>query len=240
MKKTKLIEILSPQTNISRRKLLDLLKTGAILINGIPAESLTQLVTIKDKITLQNKPIHHTIKLHYFKFNKPNNIISTLTDPKGRRCLSEFMSKLPPACQPVGRLDRTTTGLMIFTNDGDLANKLLHPSYQVIKRYRVNLPSRLSHAKLRQLSQGLILEDGPIQFSAIEVQDDTTLIVSLHEGRNRIVRRSFEAIGYPNIKLKRLSIANIQLQHLKEGQFKPISKAELATLKNSLKQTRNN
>ncbi len=235
VKPIKLEEFLASQTAYSRRKILDLLNAGEVSVNGVPVTSLSHPVQPKtDQIKVGTVKIEHEIPYMYYKFNKPKDVICTLHDPKGRRDLMEFLRPFPQSLTPVGRLDRQTKGLLLFTNDGEFANRLMHPRYGVSKLYTVTLDQAPTARHLERLTEGMMLEDGPIRFSSIEIVDNKILKVSLKEGRNRIVRRTFDHLGYTVEKLKRIAIGPILLGKLAEGDMQPLSSGELRTLKTQL------
>ena len=223
-KKIKLGAFIQQRSGRSRRETFALVKKGAVQLNNVICKDFSKLITphkdsvLIDDSTVSNKPT----KKYYYIFNKPKNVISTVTDPKNRPCLKEYMlkEKLAETVFPVGRLDRATTGLMIFTNDGDFANRILHPKFELKKIYRVIIDKKITKNHVKQLLSGVILEDGPFNFDKIDLLSETEFIVTLHEGRNRIIRRAFSSIGYTVTGLKRLSIGQLQLPKIKEGQFK--------------------
>jgi 23S rRNA pseudouridine2605 synthase len=140
------------------------------------------------------------------------------------------LKNLEESIFPIGRLDRNTTGLLLFTNDGDLANKISHPQFEIPKVYKVTLDKPISVRDQKRLLTGILLEDGPVVFSKIELLDEAELLVTISEGRNRIVRRTFQQLSYEVKKLKRLSIGPIQLGGLAEGKFIKLSRPELNDL----------
>ncbi len=174
-------------------------------------------------------------KYAYYLLNKPNDVISTHDDPKNRKNLNIFLDQIKEEVFAVGRLDRKTTGLMLLTNDGDLANQLLHPRYQISKIYEVELDKKISHEDMNKCKKGFFLEDGPIKFETIEVIAKTKLIISLHEGRNKIIRRTFAYLNYDVKKLKRTQIGSLTLDQLKTGQIRPCTTKEIKELKSHLK-----
>jgi 23S rRNA pseudouridine2605 synthase len=231
MKKEKLITFLVSQTNYSRRELINLVLSKEVHVNGNPAKSGSQEVDLsKDRITVKLEVINKTVRYSYFKFNKPKDVICSLDDPKGRTDLSKFINELPANVFPVGRLDRNTKGLLLFTNNGNIANKICHPTYKLRKIYSIELNTRITKNQIQRLTSGLILEDGPVYFDSVEVLSNTNLKVTISEGRNRIIRRTFQLLGYQDIKLKRLAIGPIQLANLKEGYFKRLTKGEVQSL----------
>ncbi|MFC1753691.1 pseudouridine synthase [Thermoproteota archaeon] len=224
----KLEHYIASQTTLSRRRILDLLKAGRILVNNTPPSSLLMPINLKkDTIMVDNKVIKPEISRLYYKFNKPDHVISTLDDPKGRPCLKEFMKQVPEQLFPVGRLDRHSTGLLLFTNDGEFANKILHPKYSLLKTYQVTLEKTLKILDIKRLQAGFFLSDGPCAFEDIDILAPNRCIVTLSQGRNRIVRRMFEHLGYVVQRLHRLSIGNIYLGDLKPGKFRRFMKNEL-------------
>ncbi|MCP4051343.1 MAG: rRNA pseudouridine synthase [bacterium] len=234
-KTLKLGPYLSSQLSISRREIMSLLKEGRIKVNGNPVYSISKLIIInKDLVTVNSKKIIFRPEFYYYKFNKPKNVISTLADPEGRRDLKYYMSGVPQNIFPVGRLDRNTKGLILFTNDGEFANRVSHPGYHINKVYKVTLNKRIIRRDIERLLSGLILADGPVRFTNVDIVSDVSVIVTINEGRNRIVRRSFEQMNYEVKKLKRISIGDIQLQELKEGAFKRLTVNELRSLKRLL------
>lgn len=237
MAKLTLEQFISRKTDLARRKIFVLFQEGKITINGAKAKDITQMIDVKqDRIHLEGKLLDCEVPpLVYFKLNKPKGVITTLSDPQNRPTISDYIRRIPYKVVPIGRLDRDTTGLILITNDGELAHKIMHPSFHVSKLYHVTIDSAISKANLRRLGMGMILEDGPFQFNLVEQLSETSFKVTLSEGRNRIVRRAFSQIGYTVTKLKRLAIGPIQVGLLKEGQIKPLLPSELKALWLSLK-----
>jgi 23S rRNA pseudouridine2605 synthase len=231
LKTIKLGQLIASQTKLARRDILALLTDNKITVNGVIAESLTAEISIKkDEVLVEGVPVSFQIPFRYYKFYKPKDVLCTLEDPKGRACIADYIKHLEPSLFPVGRLDRQTTGLLIITNDGAWANILTHPSYEVNKMYDVELDHPLTKNDTRRLQTGLFLEDGPVQFQQINMLGKDKLRVTLTEGRNRIIRRTFEFLGYKVTKLNRLSVGPIQLGKLQKGDIKPLSKGEVTSL----------
>lgn len=172
-------------------------------------------------------------KKEYFLINKPKGSITTLYDPQGRITVMDFLRRKD--LFPVGRLDKDTRGLLIVTNDGDLANKLLHPRYQVERRYIVTVKGKIDKDEEELLLQGINLEDGPAKFDNIRVisleNSKSILEVSLHEGRKRLIRRIFNSIGHSVLDLIRIKFGPIELGDLKEGKVRPLTREEIKALK---------
>ncbi len=165
--------------------------------------------------------------------NKPKGSITTLYDPQGRITVMDLLNRKD--LFHVGRLDKDTRGLLIITNDGDLANRLLHPRYEIERRYRVTIKGRVDNGKIERLLRGVELEDGPARFDdvrIISVEDTRSILeVSLHEGRKRMIRRMFEKIGNPVLDLVRTQFGPIKLGDLKEGEIRPLTKEEIERLR---------
>ncbi len=217
----------------SRRDADKLISQGQITINGEKAQELgvkvkpTDVVKYNGKILIPEKPV-------YILLNKPKDFITTLDDPEGRRTVMELINrKEGERIYPVGRLDRKTTGILLLTNDGDLAKKLSHPSSEVKKLYEVVLDKPISEEDFIRLESGVTLEDGfakPDEM-AIVSEDKRSIGVQIHMGRNRIVRRMFEAIGYEVIRLDRVMYADLTKKDLSRGKWRYLSEKELIKLK---------
>ncbi len=173
------------------------------------------------------------VKKEYFVLNKPKDSITTMSDPQGRITIVDLLKRSD--LFHVGRLDKDTRGLLILTNDGDLANRLLHPKYEVERKYVVTVKGEVDSDKIEKLRKGIDLEDGPARFDKIRMikikGDKSILEVSLHEGRKRMIRRMFEAIGNPVLDLVRIQFGPICLGNLKEGELRPLTREELEKLR---------
>lgn len=219
----------------SRRVSEGLIAAGHVTVNG---ELVTELGTRVDPATavIHVKGMRVSIDDHEVTLilNKPRGVITALKDPEGRRTVADLLDSRIPGLTHVGRLDADSEGLLIMTNNGELAHRLTHPSYLVTKRYLVNVQGRLSGTVAQQLRSGVELEDGSAAFTSLRVVDqlaDETLIeVELHEGRNRIVRRMFDHVGLPVKRLVRTRIASLNLGHLRPGQVRVLSKQDAARL----------
>jgi 23S rRNA pseudouridine2605 synthase len=231
-----IIKFLRSQTNLARRKITNLIKDGKIRVNDKVIESFTyKLDPKKDVVKIENKLIKYKFDYVYYKFNKPKDVICSLSDSRNRKDLSFYLNKVPVSLFPVGRLDRATRGLLLFTNDGEAANKIAHPSYRITKYYKVEIDTVITKDHLKRLIAGIVLEDGLVNFESIECLSKREFLLSLHEGRNRIIRRVFAYLGYEVIKLKRLAIGPIQLGKLKEGELKELTLRETRALMNALR-----
>jgi 23S rRNA pseudouridine2605 synthase len=170
----------------------------------------------------------------YLALNKPRGVVSTMSDPEGRRTLSDLVADRPERLFHVGRLDTDTSGLIILTNDGDFAQRLAHPSYEVDKTYVAEVAGDVAKATLRELRDGVTLEDGPVTVSAARIvqrgSGRTIVELVIHEGRNRIVRRLLEAVGHPVTKLTRTRIGPVALGQLRAGELRDLTRDELGEL----------
>ena len=219
----------------SRREADDLILAGAVSVNGEVVTELGTKVKTTDKVVYGGQTLNRE-KLRYVLLNKPKGVITTSDDPYERHTVMDLVEG---ACQeriyPVGRLDRNTIGLLLLTNDGELAKTLTHPSHNVKKLYHVTLNKPLTAADFEQIEKGLTLEDGPITVDKIDyVTDDPTMRevgVEIHSGRNHIVRRIFESLGYEVMKLDRVMFAGLTKQSLPRGHWRFLTSAEISMLK---------
>jgi 23S rRNA pseudouridine2605 synthase len=220
----------------SRREADLLIQTGVVSVNGSIVTELGYKINPGDVVQYDGETINAEIK-RYVLLNKPKGFITTMDDPFGRKTVMSLVRK---ACRervyPVGRLDRDTTGLLLFTNDGDLAKKLTHPKYRASKIYHVELNKPVSREDLQSLIQGIDLPDGKTQVDVAEyVKEDSgrEVGIELHSGKNRIVRRLFEALGYDVIKLDRVQFAGLTKKDLPRGMFRHLTEKEVSFLKMS-------
>lgn len=217
----------------SRRDADNLIESGKIKVNGKVIHELGLRVKRSDKVTYEGK-ILNPEKLVYVLLNKPKDFITTTDDPKDRKTVMQLVKK---ACNerivPVGRLDRNTTGLLLLTNDGELAQKLTHPRNRVVKVYQVDLDKPIAETDLEKLQEGLELEDGIAKADNVAVlsADQTILGIEIHIGKNRIVRRMFESLGYEVIRLDRVLFAGLTKKDLPRGKWRYLSEKELIKLK---------
>jgi len=217
----------------SRREADKLIEAGEIKINNEVVTALGTKVKPDDKVKYKGKVISPE-KPVYVLLNKPKDFITTTSDPDERKTVMQLVSN---ACDeriyPVGRLDRNTTGLLLFTNDGDLAKKLSHPSGNVKKIYQVDLNKPITEEDFLKIKEGVVLEDGLAQVDDIEIisPDSSILGVEIHIGRNRIVRRIFEHLGYEVIRLDRVMYGGLTKRDLSRGKWRLLSDKEVLQLK---------
>ncbi|MEM9822188.1 MAG: pseudouridine synthase [Bacteroidota bacterium] len=219
----------------ARRKASEMIQQGLIQVNGKVVNEPGYRVKKGDRVTYDGKAIEPETEMVYLLMNKPRNTITTLKDERGRRTVMDLIEeKLPVRIFPVGRLDRETTGLLLLTNDGDLAKKLTHPSYEVAKVYHVKLDKDLSSKHLQDIEKGLILEDGPAPVDSIAYvrgKGKNEVGIEIHIGRNRIVRRIFEHLGYQVTHLDRTYYAGLTKKDLPRGRYRYLRKRELLMLR---------
>jgi 23S rRNA pseudouridine2605 synthase len=220
----------------SRREADVLIQTGVVTVNGEVIAELGYKIKPGDVVQYDGETINAE-KKRYVLLNKPKGFITTMDDPMGRRTVMSLVKK---ACReriyPVGRLDRDTTGLLLFTNDGDLAKKLTHPRHRASKIYHVELNKAVAPEDINKLLRGIDLEDGRTGCDVADYVKGGTnreVGVELHSGKNRIVRRLFEALGYEVVKLDRVQFAGLTKKDLPRGMFRHLSEQEVAFLKMS-------
>jgi 23S rRNA pseudouridine2605 synthase len=221
----------------SRREADTLITAGKIKVNGVVTTEMGHKVTPgKDKVEYNRRELK-VLKFVYLLMNKPKNLITTTKDELGRSTVMELVEKYTKVrIYPVGRLDRNTTGLILFTNDGELAKRLTHPSHKVKKMYHVRLDKDFTEDHLLQLRKGIELEDGPIKPDKIDYVDgggDNEVGVELHSGRNRIVRRMFEHLGYEVVSLDRVKFGPLSKKNLPRGTCRFLDEKEIGFLKMS-------
>ncbi len=231
--KVRINKFLAQGGTCSRREAEKYIIAGAVNINGKIVTDLSYRVAPSDLVKFNGQTIRGE-KKKYVLLNKPKDFITTTSDDRGRKTVMQLVDN---ACDeriyPVGRLDRNTTGLLLFTNDGDLAKKLLHPKHGVRKIYHVTLDKKLAKHHLNAISEGVELEDGPTPVDSVSYIDGFShdqVGIELHIGRNRIVRRIFESLGYQVVHLDRVVFGNLTKKDVKRGSWKHLDKKELELL----------
>jgi len=218
----------------SRRSAAEIVKEGKVTVNEIVEKNPAYTVLSHDVVKFEGKIIKPEEKKVYILMNKPKNTITTVSDEKGRKTVTEIVQrKYSQRIYPVGRLDRNTTGLLLLTNDGDLTTKLSHPSHKVKKIYHAILDKNINQAELDKIKKGLELEDGVAEVDEIVYAGDgkNEVLITIHIGKNRIVRRIFEHLGYVVEKLDRIYYAGLTKKDLPRGFFRDLSKEEINLLK---------
>ena len=218
----------------SRREADTFIQAGVVKVNGVVVTELGSKVKRSDEVMFHDQTINMEKKV-YVLLNKPKDYVTTSDDPQNRKTVMDLVKN---ACReriyPVGRLDRATTGVLLFTNDGDLATKLTHPQYLKKKIYHVYCDKNVTAADIRQIAEGIMLEDGEIHADAIDYAHETDkkqVGIEIHSGRNRIVRRIFEHFGYKVVKLDRVYFAGLTKKNVKRGDWRFLTQDEVNMLK---------
>ncbi|MBB1515693.1 rRNA pseudouridine synthase [Tessaracoccus sp. MC1679] len=232
---TRLQKVLAAAGIASRRASEILIDEGRVEVNGkVVTEQGRRVNPETDQIRVDGSRIPPPRRHLYLVLNKPRGVVSTLEDPEGRPTLSDYLPATKERLFHVGRLDTDTEGLIVLTNDGDFAHRLAHPSYQVPKTYTVQAAGVMDNRIIRRLEKGVILEDGPVRPDKVKLisrgQDRTLLAITLHEGRNRIVRRMMDTVGHPVDRLSRTEIGPIRLGNLRPGETRDVTREELGAL----------
>jgi 23S rRNA pseudouridine2605 synthase len=218
----------------SRRDADELISRGVVEINGVKTTELGTQVNPGDSVKVNGKTIRNERKV-YIVLNKPKDTLTTTDDPEGRRTVLDLVQNATnERIFPVGRLDRNTTGVLLLTNDGDLASKLTHPKYKIKKVYEVRTAQNVSEDMLASLINGIELEDGLMKVDAISFLDSSSkkdLSIEIHSGKNRIVRRLFEHLGIEIIKLDRVYFAGLTKKTLARGKWRLMTPKEVGWLK---------
>ena len=218
----------------SRRASEELIAGGRVSVNGRVAELGDKVDAVNDEIYVDGERVITDADRVYLAINKPAGVVSTMADEKGRAALADFLGNVAQRVYHVGRLDAETEGLMLLTNDGTLAHKLMHPSYGVQKTYLAEVPGPIRNGVKKQLSEGVELEDGPASVDAFRIVDSNggrvLVELVLHEGRKHIVRRLLAEVGYPVIRLIRTQIGPIKIGDLKSGRTRRLTRGEIASL----------
>jgi 23S rRNA pseudouridine2605 synthase len=233
--KERLQKLIASAGLASRREVERWITAGRVTVNGQTAALGDSADPACDRVEVDGRPLLVDERKYYVLLNKPVGYVTTLSDPEGRPVVTDLVREIPARLHPVGRLDLTTEGLLLLTNDGELTHRLAHPRHEVEKTYLVRLRGALSAAARRQLAEGVMLEDGltaPARVEKVRVTGSHTwLEITIREGRNRQVRRMCEAVGHPVSRLKRIRLAFLELGTLPAGKYRILSAAEVARLK---------
>ncbi len=218
----------------SRRKCEQLIEEGRVKLNGAVAE-IGMNVNDGDVVTLDGKRVRASNERVMIAFYKPKNVICSNAEDEDRKKVTDFFKELPYRLYTVGRLDYDSEGLILVTNDGDAANRLMHPRYGLSKTYNVLCSGRFTDAEIHALASGVMLEDGmtaPARVKLLRETDNgnTELSITIHEGRNRQVRRMVAAVGHDTLRLVRVSIGKLTISGLKSGQWRFLSREETELL----------
>lgn len=214
----------------SRRKAEELILAGRVTVDGKIIRELGAKADSNQKICVDGKPLKICAEKIYILLNKPRGYVSTVSDERGRKTVLELLNT-SERVYPVGRLDLNSEGLLILTNDGDLTNALIHPRFEIKKTYRAKVSGNVTEEKLDKLRAGIELDDGLTAPAEIYLLDDNWVEITIHEGRNRQVRRMFAAIGCDVKRLRRIKFANLTLEGVGVGKYRELTADEVAQLK---------
>lgn len=219
----------------SRRACEVLIEQGRVAVNGqVVSTQGLRVDPESDVIMVDGQRIATRADVSVLAFNKPRGVLTTMRDEHGRPCVGDFVPEQPAGLFHVGRLDADTEGLLLFTNDGSLGHRLGHPSFAIAKTYLATVQGNIQPQTMRTLLAGVVLEDGPARCDTVRIRErltDRTLVeLTIHEGRNRIVRRIFDAVGHPVQQLARTTIGPIRLGALRSGKIRELTVAELGDL----------
>ncbi|HEY9179677.1 MAG TPA: pseudouridine synthase [Candidatus Baltobacteraceae bacterium] len=222
----------------SRRAAEDLIVRGKVRVNGKVVRELGTVVSTDDRVDVSGAAVRVQTETAYLVMHKPENVMTTMRDPQGRRTVADLIPKGLPRMVPVGRLDYDTSGVLLLTNDGELANVLTHPRFGVEKTYRAIVKGRLMPEEIKRLQSGVLLEEfraGSARVKVVATRRDTSVLdITIHEGKNRQVRRMFDAVGHAVVALARLRFGPLRLGDLPPGQTRPLTERELAQLRKLL------
>lgn len=236
--KIRLQKFLAENGVASRRKSEELIEFGKVKVNGRVATIGDKIDPVRDKVTVKGKPVIAVKDKVYIMLHKPRGFITTMSDEKDRKCVAQLVKDVPVKVFPIGRLDRNSEGLLLMTNDGELSNKLTHPSSLVNKTYRVTVKGRVTEEQIDKMSIGVDIDgDGrltlPCDVFVIERKEDRTVLgFIIHEGRNRQIRKMCEKVGLEVLRLKRTEIAGVKLGMLGQGKWRNLNEKELKHLSN--------
>ena len=231
----RLQKIISAAGITSRRAAEELILKGQVTLNGnVVTELGTKADPAKDSITVNGKPLQISQKRLYILLNKPVGYMTTLDDPEGRPLVTDLLKEVNERVYPVGRLDYNTEGLLLLTNDGDWANKLMHPSHEIEKEYHVRVRGKVHPSQIAQLTNGVLVDDrktAPAKAEIIRSSEHNDWIsLTIHEGRNRQVRRMCEAVSLSLVRLKRVRYGSLSVGTLKPGEFRHLTETEVREL----------
>lgn len=241
MSETRIQKVLSENGIVSRRKAEELIKQGKIQVNGHAATLGQKINPMRDLITINHERVYlnQRSKKIYLMLNKPRGYVTTMSDELGRRCVKELVEDAPERVYPIGRLDKDSEGLLLMTNDGDFANLIMHPSHHVSKTYRVTVRPSISDEQLTMLSSGVMIDDRKTAPAVIHVLEKepgrVVLQMTIHEGRNRQIRKMCEAVGLEVARLKRTSVGPVKLGMLQPGQWRELKPNEVGMIRNAVK-----
>ncbi len=234
VREVRLQKFLSECGVASRRKSEELILAGKVRVNGRVAGLGDKVDPVHDTVTVSGKRVIRKKQHTYLMLNKPRGFITTMQDEMDRKCVASLVENAPAKVFPVGRLDRDSEGLLLFTNDGDFANALTHPSKHVSKTYRVTVRPSVSESQLTALTQGVIIDDrktAPAEVRVITAEENRVVLeIVLYEGRNRQIRKMCEEVGLEVARLRRTAVGSVKLGMLKTGDWRELTEDEVRKL----------
>ena len=238
-KKERLNKIIAIAGITSRRRADELISLGRVTVNGKVEKKVgSKAVWGVDSINVDGSPVPDPPKKIYLLLNKPFGYVSTLRDPERRPIIRDLVKDVKERVYPIGRLDFDSSGLLILTNDGELAFRLMHPKYHIPRTYKVIVEGSVSDKSVERLTKGVILVDGPTSPAHVritEIQQDRSVVrITISEGRSREIRRMFEAVGHKTLKLTRIGYGHLTLGALKVGKYRHLKNVEVKALRKSV------
>ena len=228
----KLSKFLAHAGHCSRRKATELIKSGVVKVNGVVVYEPFYELADDASVKVNNKRVIAQQKL-YFLFNKPKDVICTLSDTKDRQTVADFFSNIKERLYPIGRLDRNTTGVLLMTNDGELTQKLSHPKFKISKTYQVTTHKEVSEEALQRLLSGIKLEDGLMKVDSAtyaSAKAKHVVIITIHSGKKHVIKRLFKELRYFVEKLDRINFAGLTKRDLPLGHYRALTEKEIKTL----------
>lgn len=239
MEKIRLQKIIADCGYCSRRKAEEFIQKGKVKVNGHPAK-LGDKATVKDEITVCGERLNRPRRKNhvYLMLNKPRGYVTTVSDELDRKCVMDLLEGVGERVYPIGRLDKNSEGLLLFTNDGKFANSVMHPSKHISKTYRVTVRPDINDEQLITLSSGMEIDGYKTQPATVNVlskeQGRVVLLITIKEGRNRQIRKMCEGVGLEVARLRRVSVGPIKLGMLKPGAYRNLTAEELRALRNAM------
>lgn len=240
MEKVRIQKIIADSGLCSRRKAEELIEKGAVRVNGHPCKLGDKALPGKDIISVngENITVEKKKRLYYIMLNKPRGYVTTTSDELGRKCVTELLKDVPERVYPIGRLDKDSEGLLLFTNDGGFANDIMHPSRHISKTYRVTVRPDITEQQLVELSAGIEIDGRKTKECSVVVLNKepgrVVLQMTIFEGRNRQIRKMCEAVGLEVARLKRTSIGPLKLGMLKPSTYRELKPDELRAIRNAI------
>ena len=245
MEKIRIQKIIADSGFCSRRKAEEYISAGRVKVNGHPCKLGDKADAVHDIVTIDGERIAYDIKrkLYYIMLNKPRGYVTTMSEEQDSRSVVDLLEGVEERVYPIGRLDRNSEGLLLFTNDGDFANTVMHPRNHIAKIYRVTIQGSVTEEQIIQLSTGVEIDGRMTLPATINVltqeENRTVLQMTITEGRNRQIRKMCEAVGLEVARLKRTAIGPIKLGMLKPGDYRELTKEELRAIRNAIVKVNN-